>query len=130
VWRLLGKHQVSSILSTAVDFVTMIATVELLGFSSVAGTITGATAGGITNFSLGRSWTFRARSGRVVPQAIRYALVSAASAGLNAIGEYLINIRLGVQYIAARVMVAVIVSIAWNFPMHRWFVFRQRGEAT
>jgi putative flippase GtrA len=54
----------------------------------------------------------------------RYAIVSAASAVWNAAGEWLFHDRLGVEYVVARVIVAVIVSFTWNFPMQRYFVFR------
>src|SRR5258708_2654639 len=121
---MLGKHQLAAILSTAMDFTTMVLVVELLGASSVAATFLGASAGGATNFTIGRLWTFRASSGPVGPQALRYVLVSASSAGWNAVGEYVLNVRLGLQYIAARALVAILVSMLWNFPLQRWFVFR------
>ncbi len=121
----LGRHQVASLISTAVDFGTMVLMVELLHRSAVLGTITGATCGALTNFQLGRHWTFQADQGHVAPQAFRYALVSAASAALNALGEYGLHDRLGVQYFAARAVVAVAVSLLWNFPLQRHFVFRK-----
>ncbi|MEZ4407356.1 MAG: hypothetical protein R3A52_12880 [Polyangiales bacterium] len=56
--------------------------------------------------------------------------MSAASLGLNAAGEYVVATRLGVDYVLARVAVSVAVSLLWNFPMHRLFVFRQPAGAT
>ena len=120
----LGRHQVASLLSTAVDFGVMILSVELLHLSPVAGTVVGATSGAFTNFQLGRHFTFGAWEDQVAPQALRYALISAASAGLNALGEYGVHDRLGVQYLWARTAVAVVVSLFWNFPLQRYFVFR------
>jgi len=87
-------------------------------------TALGASAGGVTNFLLGRRWIFRAHESAAGPQALRYALVSAASAGWNALGEWLVHDRLGVQYLLARALVAFVVSLAWNFPLQRHFVFR------
>lgn len=101
----------------------MVATVELLHGSPVAGTVAGATLGAVTNFLLGRHWTYRGARGDVQRQAVRYLVVSAASLGLNAFGEYLLAHRLGLQYVGARVITATIVSNAWNYPMHRFFVF-------
>jgi putative flippase GtrA len=128
--RLLGKHQIASVLSTAVDFGTMTALVELAGLSAEVGTLLGALAGALVNFQLGRRWIFDAQRRAALPQAARYAVVSGASAALNALGEHLVHGRLGVQYLAARAIVAVTVSLCWNFPMQRRFVFRHgQGDA-
>jgi putative flippase GtrA len=128
LFALLGRHQIASILSTAVDFGVMVLTVEILRRSAVVGTIAGATCGAVANFQLGRHWTFGAGDDHPAPQALRYALVSGASAGLNALGEYGVHDGLGVQYFAARALVAVAVSLLWNFPMQRHFVFRERSK--
>ena len=123
--KLLGRHQLASVFSTLVDFGTMILVVEVLGRSAVVGTLAGALCGAVTNFQLGRRWIFDARHENPGPQALRYALVSAGSAGLNALGEYAAHDRLHIYYLAARALVAVTVSFAWNFPMQRHFVFRR-----
>jgi putative flippase GtrA len=123
----LARHQLGSLLSTAVDFGTMIALVSGLGLPAVPATAIGAAAGGITNFMLGRAWIFRAHDAPAGGQALRYVFVSGASLGWNALGEYLVHDRLGVQYILARALVAVAVSLFWNYPMHRSFVFT-RGQ--
>jgi putative flippase GtrA len=111
--------------ATAVDFAVMIALVERLGVSPVAGTVVGASLGAITNFSLGRAWVFRRHSGHWAAQGARYAVVAAASAGWNALGEHLVHDVAGMQYVAARVLVSIVVSLLWNFPMQRRFVFRE-----
>ena len=121
---LLGRHQIGSVVTTVVDFGVMVLAVELLRISAVLGTVLGSAAGGITNFQLGRHWIFDAGQGNVAGQAVRYALVSGASAGLNALGEYVVHVQLGVGYLPARAIVAVVVSLCWNFPMQRYFVFR------
>jgi putative flippase GtrA len=121
----LGRHQIASLISAVVDFAIMVLTVELLGGSPVVGTVAGAACGAFANFQLGRHFTFGANGDHVAPQAARYALVSATSAALNALGEYLVHVRGGVQYFWARTIVAVCVSFLWNFPLQRHFVFRR-----
>jgi len=123
----LGRHQIASVISTAVDFGTMVLVVQLLHRTPVTGTVLGASCGAVTNFQLGRHFTFGTHSAGVGPQAFRYAMVSAASAGLNALGEYGLHDRLHLQYLSARIMVAVAVSLCWNFPLQRHFVFRAGG---
>jgi putative flippase GtrA len=121
-----GRHQVGALVSTAIDFGTMTLVVSGLGGSAVLGTVIGASAGAVSNFWLGRTWIFHADGAsrdRAGGQAWRYALVSFLSLVWNALGEHLLSDRLGLQYQLARVIVAVVVSVAWNFPMHRRFVF-------
>jgi putative flippase GtrA len=124
LWSTLGRHQVGAIAATAVDFAAMIALVECLGVSPVTATVAGALLGAVTNFALGRAWVFRRHSGHWAAQGARYAVVSGASAGWNALGEHLVHDVARVQYVAARVFVSIVVSLLWNFPMQRRFVFR------
>ena len=127
---LLVRHQIGSLTATMVDFVVMIACVTFAGLGPGVGAAIGAGSGGIVNFFAGRSWIFRAQSGSagsVGGQALRYALVSVTSLLLNGIGEHVLAGILHLQYVAARVCVALVVSVTWNFPMQRRFVFRAAG---
>jgi putative flippase GtrA len=124
----LGRHQAASLIATAVDFGVMTLSVELLGLPAVPATVVGALSGAVTNFQLGRHWVYAAGDDHPAPQAARYALVSGASAGWNALGEYGLHDRLGLHYLLARAIVAVAVSLLWNFPMHRYFVFRSTSK--
>ncbi len=126
---LLLRHQAGSLASTVADFGTMILAVELAGAMPAVATAFGATAGAVTNFTLGRRWIFRGVGGGLGAQALRYAVVSGASLGLNTAGEYVLAQRLAVPYVLARLGVAVAVSLLWNFPMQRWFVFGTAAEA-
>jgi putative flippase GtrA len=97
--------------------------VEGLRGNAELGTAMGALVGAVTNFTLGRHWIFRKARGRAATQALRYAAVSFASLLCNTLGEYALHERIGVQYQVARVIVSIGVSLAWNFPMQRYFVF-------
>jgi putative flippase GtrA len=103
----------------------MIVLVERGGASAVTGTVVGSSLGAVTNFLLGRGWIFRRHRGHWSGQAVRYAAVAAASAGLNALGEHVGHDVVGLQYVVARVVVSFAVGLLWNFPMQRWFVFRE-----
>lgn len=128
-WRLLARHQIAAVAATALDFLVMIGCVELAGASPVTATAIGAGTGALSNFVLGRRWIFRAQVGSASGQAWRYALVSASSLGLNSAGEALALKTAGLSYLLARVVVAGMVGVSWNYPMHRHFVFRTKhGE--
>ena len=124
-----GKHQIASIVATVIDYCIMIAMVSIVGLTPVEGTVIGATCGAIANFSLGRHFTFQATSERPEGQVVRYVLVSAASLGWNALGEHLLAEVVGLQYVIARLITGTLVSFVWNYPMHRYFVFRRARGA-
>jgi len=127
--RVLGRHQLGAIASTVVDFAMMILLVEVLGLSPVIGTAISAPCGGMSNFALGRAWVFKRHAGRASSQALRYTLVSAASAGWNTLGEHAVHDVAKVEYVIARGIVAIAVSLLWNFPMQRHFVFHDDSVA-
>jgi putative flippase GtrA len=120
------RHFLSAIAATTVDYGTMVALVELGGLDPVPATALGALVGALTNFALGRVFTYRVTAHPVTTQAWRYALVAAVSLGWNTLGEHVLNHVLGLQYVLARVITSLIVSAGWNYPMHRFFVFSRR----
>lgn len=118
----LFRHQIAALLATSVDFVTMVALVELFALTPSHATLVGASAGAGANFVLGRKYTFPDSQGSVLGQLVRYGVVAGMSALLNAFGVWALG-RVGIPYGGARVVTALVVSVAWNFPMHRAFVF-------
>ena len=122
--RTLGRHQLAAAAATLVDFTMMIATVELGLASPVIATGVGAASGAITNFTVSRHWAFTgAATGAADRQAVRYVLVSAGSLLLNMAGVYALRGR--APYPIARMAIAILVSLGWNFPLHRHFVFTE-----
>jgi putative flippase GtrA len=120
---LLGRHQIGGLVATLIDFTVMTLVVDGLSVNAELGTSLGATCGAVANFALGRYWIFRRASAPAAGQAARYAVVSLTSLLCNTLGEYVLHERCGIQYQLARVGVALLVSVVWNFPMQRTFVF-------
>ena len=121
------RHHMTAILSTVADYSVMITAVELVGIGPVAATPMAAFAGGVTNFTVNRRFTYRAESAPLRGQLWRYALVSSCSLALNTLGEYLFLKIPHLHYFLARVITSVIVSNVWNYPLLRFFVFNQNG---
>ena len=122
--KLLGKHQLASIATTGLDYLVMIFVVSGLGHSPVIGTVIGASVGAVSNFLLGRYFTYKAKQRGVPGQLFRYAVVSIVSLVWNGFGEHLLAVMLEMNYVVARLIVGTLVSLVWNFPLQRYFVFR------
>jgi putative flippase GtrA len=123
------RHQAGAIMATFVDFLIMVAWVELGHGSAVTGTALGAACGATTNFVIGRRWIFRVDHHPAGWQALRYALVSTGSLALNSLGQHLMLKTWGLHgYVFTRGIVAATVALLWNFPLHRFFVFRSGGR--
>jgi putative flippase GtrA len=107
-----------------VDFGLIFFLAELCHVWYVAATALGALAGAITNFVMNRHWSFLAADHHWSHQAKRYALVSGASLLLNTFGVYLMTEALHVHYSVSVVVISFLVGWAFNFPLHRHYVFR------
>jgi putative flippase GtrA len=119
-----ARHQAGSIIASIVDLSSMIAGVRWLGLHPAVATAGGAALGAAVNYLLGRYWIFPGGRATLGGSAVRYAIVSVVSLGLNTAGEYVLVSMARVQYVLARVLVAIAVSVAWNFPMQRGYVYR------
>jgi putative flippase GtrA len=118
------RSQVASLLATVVDFGSLVFLVELVHVWYVAATAIGAFLGALTNFMLGRHWSFKATHGAVHGQATRYAIVSGMSLLLNSAGVYLFTDLFGYKYTVSKLITAFLVGIFFNFPLHRRYVFK------
>ncbi len=135
LWKTFAFAQGAAVAGTAVDFLVTIFCTELLAIWYVISTAIGSVAGAITNFTMGRYWVFQSTENKLQTQALRYALVSLGSLILNTAGVYALTelmhrqLRDGVKhehdYIIAKVIVAVIVAVSYNFILQKNFVFKK-----
>jgi putative flippase GtrA len=63
-------------------------------------------------------------------EALRYAGVSAASAGLNCVLAYLLVDRLYAPKVPGAIAASVVIGLVWNYPLHRFYVFRAEGATS
>lgn len=130
-FRLFGRHQLAATFATLVDFAAMIALVELARATPPTATLISAAMGGVTNFTVGRTWAFRSRHrGSVTAQGTRYAIVCAGGAFLNASLLAAVLAIAVLPYVIVRAVVSVLVSLAYTYPMHARLVFRVVENST
>ncbi len=118
---------VASAVATAVDYGTFTILVEVVGIYTGTSRALGAAIGAVTNFTLNKIYTFRTRDNSVLVEVPRYAAISLTSLLLNTVGVILLSEGLRWNPLVAAAVVGVAVSLGWNLPLHRLFVFREQA---
>lgn len=118
------RSQIASAIATGVDFSITSGLVLVVSVWPVVATGVGAFLGAVTHFALGRAWSFRAFGGPVARQIVRYAGVALGSLLLNSGGLWMLSALGGWRWFPAKVVASLCVGLFFNFPLHRWFVFR------
>jgi putative flippase GtrA len=120
-----SRSALTSLLTTALDFGTLTGLVELAGVDYVLATWLGTVVGSLSNFTINRLWAFDARDRPGAGQFVRFLLVQVAASFLHTGGVWALTRFLGLPYQASKLIISVLVYLAWNYPMNRWFVFRR-----
>lgn len=113
--RRLSRQLTASVIATALDLMLLMTLCYAAGVPPSIAAGTGAVAGGVVNFAIGRAWVFESR-GPVVMQALGYAgLVLAGGALLNAaiVGGV---VATGVPLLIAKAFAVAAVMIGWTYP--------------
>ena len=118
------RSQLSAVAASLVDFVWTVLCVEAAGLHYLVATALGALAGGLTAFIANRHWSFRAAHHRVGGQMLRYMLVWLGSISLNCALVYAMTDGVGWSYMPSKALTAMLVGTCFNFPLHRYVVFR------
>lgn len=118
------RHQICAFIATLLDFSVLIICVELFKFSYIPSVAIGALWGGVSNFLLNHSWVFLGRRVSIRTKAYRYFIIMIYSLLLNTLLVYLLTEFMYSHYMVSRLISAVLVSIGFNFPIHKLYVFK------
>jgi len=124
-----SRSALTSVFTTALDFGTLTALVELGGVNYVLATWLGTVVGSLSNFTINRIWAFDARDRPPAGQFARFLLAQATASFLHTLGVWVFTRFLGLPYQVSKVIISVVVYLGWNYPMNRWFVFRRSAKA-
>jgi putative flippase GtrA len=117
------RSVLTSLLTTALDFGTLIGLTELAGVEYVLSTWIGTVVGSLTNFTINKQWAFSARGAPAIPALGRFVVVQIGASALHTAGVWLLT-RFGrLPYPVSKLVVATAVYLGWNYPLNRWFVF-------
>lgn len=122
------KAQLSSLFATVLDFTVTIFLVEALKINYVESTILGAFAGAIGNFYVNKYWAFDTGKTQLKKQSYRYSVVWVGSVILNASGIYLLSHFFKTAYVIAKIIVAIVVGVGFNYTLQKRYVFNSHEE--
>jgi putative flippase GtrA len=119
-----SRSLVVSLLTTALDFGTLVGLTELAGVNYVMATWIGTVVGALANFTVNKLWTFHAREMPAIPAIARFVGVQAGSSALHTAGVWVLTRFARLPYPVSKLVIAAFVYLTWNYPLNRWFVFR------
>lgn len=128
------SSQVCGWIDTLISFLAF----ALCGFTPFLSTAIGAFIGGVMNLTINYRFTFHARNVDWRAALAKYIFVWVGSLLLNSFGTQIVyhtvrgwhwlqevtNIAEDGTFLAARLFVALMVSLCWNFLLQRNFVFK------
>lgn len=124
-----AKAQVSAFVGGIIDYLTMIFFTEIFHVHYTISICIGGVVGAIINFSLNKKWTFHSKDipykNSMRKQLIKFILVVINSIFLKSSGTYLITTFLFVDYKISRLITDLIVSIAFNYHLQKYWVFKK-----
>jgi len=119
------KYNTVALLATSIDFGTFLFLKNVLGIWYVLSGFMGSVMGGIVAFILNRSWVFLSKDPNIKFQIIKYILTWWGSILLNTYGLFLLVENTNISETFAKIMVAVVVGISYNFLLSRYIIFKK-----
>ena len=114
---------ISGVIATAVDVLIMILLVEWSGLPVGIAAFLGAMSGAFANFTVSKYWAFRDTS-RIDPrQVATFAAVALCTGIMVATSVHVLATMVGVQYVLAKGISAVLVFLLWSYPAQAKLVF-------
>lgn len=101
----------------------MILLVELVAMPVGLAAFLGASLGAVTNFSLSKFWAFADPTPVDPKQVTTYALVALGTAVFVATMVHVLAVMVGVQYVLAKGIAAVLAFSVWSYPAQSKLVF-------
>ena len=129
-----SKAQISSLVGGSVDYLVMLFFTEIFHVHYTISIVIGGVVGAVVNFSINKYWTFHSKEVPYVlnlrKQLFRFILVVINSILLKVSGTYLLTTFLHIDYKISRLITDLIVSLAINYTLQRFWVFKKHRKLT
>ena len=126
--KIFFKAQLSAFSGGITDYALMILLTEKLHIHFTLSILISGTIGGIVNFSINRYWAFKsaiAYHNTKHHQFLRFLIVVFGSISLKSTGTYLLHRSLSMDYRIGRLIIDLMVSYGFNFPLMKLWVFKK-----
>lgn len=118
------KAQLSAFIGGISDYAIMLLCTEVFGIHYTLSIVISGTLGAIVNFSINKYWTFKANA-PVGRQLAKFVVVVIGSITFKSSGTYIVTEFLRIDYKISRLIVELFVSLGFNYPMQKYWVFRK-----
>lgn len=118
------KAQLSAFIGGVSDFAIMILCTEVFGIHYTLSIVISGILGAVVNFSINKYWTFEAKA-PIGGQLVKFVFVVAGSILLKSSGTYFITEFRSIDYRISRLIIELIVSLGFNYPMQKYWVFKK-----
>ncbi len=115
---------ITSLFSTLMDFSSSLIFVSV-GLFYVTATTLGGVLGAIVSFYLSRIWVFEKMTGKISLQLSKFIFTNIFSIILNTSGVFFVMESFNVDFLYARILVAVFIGVFFNYFLYQYFVFRK-----
>ena len=113
----------SGVIATFIDVCSLVVLVELAGVHVTMAAFLAAALGGVTNFLVNKYWAFDDDAPFELRQCTLYALVSLVTAAFVAVSIHILAVMLGLPYLLAKAIAAILVFLVWTYPAQARIVF-------
>lgn len=115
----------SGVVATFVDLTVLLALVELFHVSVVFAVFVAATSGAVSSFLVNKYWAFGDKAPISAVQVLSFAGVALGSAfGVSAVVQVL-SVQLGLPYLIAKGVGALLLFAFWTYPVQSRVVFKR-----
>jgi putative flippase GtrA len=125
--KLLVRSTVAAVGCIAVEFGLLTVFVSHLHMHYLLATVLAGVVYLFLNFFLNRRWAFEARHGSPLPQLLRHGFVILGGIALGCPLLWVSVSVLGLTYRLGWAASGAIAYLAWTFPMHKHFTYRQKA---
>lgn len=127
--RTLIRSSIASLISIVIELL-LVQLFDILDVEPVISYVVVQILGTIMTFAGNKYWAFEAsRTGRTVSEGSRALIVFGGSfvlnTGLSSLGSYVLHAPPVVAFLGSQ----AVVWLGWNYPMNRWWVFRDSHRA-
>lgn len=117
------KAQAVAVAGSVADYGMTILLVEGFHIQYVFSNFLGNITGGTLLFLMSRQWVFKAASGNIHIQMVKFVLVFAGNLLLSAAGIYFLTKCTGLNYLFSKTVISVFLGLTYNYFMQKKIVF-------